>query len=188
MFWEIELSRPKFKKFQEGTFHARKTKKPTLKKFLIFQEMELFCPKLKKFRIFFPNFFYISRENLKSLKNKNSLCFSIKSSLHKFSHLIYSSHSLAVLAQCNHRLVVLPYLKFPFELLEVHMLFTAELVLTATNCFIKASQEDGSSTLNFAGPFTDVRNTGPVHLFVLISLGRFYICVKALQMSTFSRL
>ena len=42
MIWEIELSRPKFKKFQEGTFCAQKTKKTTLKKFLIFQEMELF--------------------------------------------------------------------------------------------------------------------------------------------------
>ena len=100
-------------------------------------------------------------------------------------HLGYSSHSLTGLVQCNHCLVLLSYLKFSFEL---HMLFTTELVLPSTVCFIKASLEDGSSTLNFAGPPTEIRNTGPVHLFVWISLDRFNLCIKALQVSTFFKL
>ena len=45
-------------------------KRPTLKKLLIFQEMKLSCPKLKKNC-------YISRGNLQILKNKNF--FSISS-------------------------------------------------------------------------------------------------------------
>ena len=32
--------------FQERTFRATKTKKPILKKFIIFQEKEISCPKL----------------------------------------------------------------------------------------------------------------------------------------------
>ena len=38
--------------FKEGTFLARKIKKTTLKKFLIFQEMELSSPKLRELFIF----------------------------------------------------------------------------------------------------------------------------------------
>ena len=39
--------------FQEGTFQARKIKKPALKKFLIFREMELSSSKLKNSLYFF---------------------------------------------------------------------------------------------------------------------------------------
>ena len=50
----MELSSPKIKNFQERTFQAqKKQKKPTMKKFLIFRETELFSPKLKKLLCFF---------------------------------------------------------------------------------------------------------------------------------------
>ena len=49
----MKLSSLKYKKFQEGTFRARKIKKPTLKTFLIFREMEVSNPKLKKVLYFF---------------------------------------------------------------------------------------------------------------------------------------
>ena len=38
---------------QEGAFHTRKIKKPTLKEFLIPGKMELSCTKLKKLLYFF---------------------------------------------------------------------------------------------------------------------------------------
>ena len=44
----MELSSPKIKKFQEGTFRARQIKKTTLKKFLIIREMELSSPRFRK--------------------------------------------------------------------------------------------------------------------------------------------
>ena len=49
----MELFSPKNKNFHEGTFRAGKIKKNTLKKFLIFQEMELSSLKLKKLLYFF---------------------------------------------------------------------------------------------------------------------------------------
>ena len=55
-------------------------KKPALKKFLIFCEMELSIPHLKNSYIFFKRIFFISRENLQSLENKNFLYFSKTSS------------------------------------------------------------------------------------------------------------
>ena len=48
----MELSSPKNKKFQEGIFRAQKIKKTYFEKFLIFQEMELSSPKLKKLLYF----------------------------------------------------------------------------------------------------------------------------------------
>ena len=60
------------KKIQEVTFQAQKMKKPTLKKILAFQEMELS---------------YISGGNLQSLKIKNFYIFSHKEA--KFSKLKY---------------------------------------------------------------------------------------------------
>ena len=48
----MKLSSPKVKIFLKGTFWARNVEKTILKKFLIFWEMELFSPKLKKL-IFF---------------------------------------------------------------------------------------------------------------------------------------
>ena len=53
IFGEREISCPKIKKIQEGTFHAWKIKKSTLKKFPTYQEMELSSPKLKKLLHFF---------------------------------------------------------------------------------------------------------------------------------------
>ena len=47
----MELSSPKIK-LQEGHFQAEKNLKNTLKKFLIFQEVELSSPKLKKLYFF----------------------------------------------------------------------------------------------------------------------------------------
>ena len=56
--------------FQEGTFRAQKIKKPTQKKFLIFREMELFSPKLKKLLYFFQKKKSdISGGNLQRLRN-----------------------------------------------------------------------------------------------------------------------
>ena len=53
----MERSSPKLKKlliFQKVTFRAQEIKiKPTLKNFIIFWEMELSCPKLKKLLYFF---------------------------------------------------------------------------------------------------------------------------------------
>ena len=52
----MELSGPKLKNFlyfRREVFDLEKLKKPTLKKFLIFQEMELSSPKLKKLLYFF---------------------------------------------------------------------------------------------------------------------------------------
>ena len=46
VFWEIELSSPKIKNFQEATFPSQKN--TTLKKFLKFWEMDLSRRKLKK--------------------------------------------------------------------------------------------------------------------------------------------
>ena len=51
IFWQMELSGRKIK-LQKGTFRGRKTKKAYSEKFLIFQEMELFNPKIKKFLYF----------------------------------------------------------------------------------------------------------------------------------------
>ena len=49
----MELSRPKLKKhISEGNFLSSKNKKPTMKNFLIFQEIELSSPKLKIVLIF----------------------------------------------------------------------------------------------------------------------------------------
>ena len=48
----MEILNFKIKKFQQGTFYARKVKKPTPKKFLIFWEMELASLKLKKLLYF----------------------------------------------------------------------------------------------------------------------------------------
>ena len=61
------------------TFRAKKIKKSTPKKFLIFSEMELSSLKLKELLFFLKNliffskncFSYISGRNLQSLKNKN---------------------------------------------------------------------------------------------------------------------
>ena len=53
------------KKFQEGTFRAQEIEKKTLKKFLIFWEMELASPKLKKLFIFF----------LKKMSHIENQCF-----------------------------------------------------------------------------------------------------------------
>ena len=44
----MELPSSKNKNFKKGTFRARKLKKTPLKKLLIFWEMELSSPKLKK--------------------------------------------------------------------------------------------------------------------------------------------
>ena len=44
----MKLSSFMFKRLQEETFRGQKIKIPTLRKFLIFLEMELSCPKLKK--------------------------------------------------------------------------------------------------------------------------------------------
>ena len=52
IFWERQLFK-KFLIFQAGTFKAQKIKKSTLKKFLIFCQMELSSPKLKKILYFF---------------------------------------------------------------------------------------------------------------------------------------
>ena len=62
---------------------TQKIKKTTLKKFLIFQEMEHSCPKFKKFLIFFlkKNSLYFRRELAKPEKQK-FLIFLLKSSLH----------------------------------------------------------------------------------------------------------
>ena len=54
----MELPSSKNKNFKKGTFRARKLKKTPLKKLLIFWEMELCSPKLKKTsytHIFFQN-------------------------------------------------------------------------------------------------------------------------------------
>ena len=56
----MELSSSKLKKllmFLEGTFRAQKNEKITLKKCLIFREMELSSPKLKKISHIFSDFF-----------------------------------------------------------------------------------------------------------------------------------
>ena len=53
IFPEMEFSSLKNKKFEEGTSELEKIKKPTLKKILIFREMELFSPKLKNLLYFF---------------------------------------------------------------------------------------------------------------------------------------
>ena len=53
IFWEMELSWSKIKELQEKTFQARKIKKFTSKKFLIFHEIEFFSPKLKELLSFF---------------------------------------------------------------------------------------------------------------------------------------
>ena len=103
----------RFKKlpiFQEGTFPAQKNKKPTLKEFLIYQEMKLSCPKLLYFHIFiillyfhififlyFYSFYifkkllyvflkisYISGENLQRPKLKN---FFLKTNLYLYFYL-----------------------------------------------------------------------------------------------------
>ena len=52
----MKFSGSKLKKLlvlQEGAFHTRKIKKPTLKEFLIPGKMELSCTKLKKLLYFF---------------------------------------------------------------------------------------------------------------------------------------
>ena len=89
LFWEMELSSPKYTKFQEKIFWVQKNKKKTaLKKFLIFEKMELSSLKLKKNS-------YISSGKLQSLKNKqknllwkNSLYFFKKSSPHILGWLL----------------------------------------------------------------------------------------------------
>ena len=49
----MEVSSPKTKKKTGGNFPSSKHKKPTLKEFLIFQEMALSSPKLKTLLVFF---------------------------------------------------------------------------------------------------------------------------------------
>ena len=56
------------KKFQEGTFRAQEIEKKTLKKFLIFWEMELASPKFKKLFIFF-------LKKMSHIENKKFLMF-----------------------------------------------------------------------------------------------------------------
>ena len=65
----MELFIPKTKEIQEGTSQVQKIKKPTLKEFLIFQEMAFSSPKLTKLLIFFCKqfFLYFRRELSKSL-------------------------------------------------------------------------------------------------------------------------
>ena len=48
--------------FQEIAFRAQKMKRPTLKKLLIFQEIELFNPKLRKIILYF--FIFFKKRNL----------------------------------------------------------------------------------------------------------------------------
>ena len=48
----MELSCLKFKKFQERIFRARKMRKSTMKKFLIYKEIELSSLNLKKLPCF----------------------------------------------------------------------------------------------------------------------------------------
>ena len=71
IFQEKELSSLKNKKFQKGFFQARKVKKPTLKNFLIFREMELFCSQTKKLLYFFLCF----RRELAKSEKKSSYIF-----------------------------------------------------------------------------------------------------------------
>ena len=52
LFQELELYSPMIKKFPEGTFRAKKIKKPTQKKFLILREIELSSSKLKELYTF----------------------------------------------------------------------------------------------------------------------------------------
>ena len=62
----MEVSRPKLKKTSYISGGNFQSSKPTLKRFLIFREMEL-APSLRNSYIFF----YISGGNLQSLQNKN---------------------------------------------------------------------------------------------------------------------
>ena len=93
IFGEREISCPKIKKIQEGTFHAWKIKKSTLKKFPTYQEMELSSPKLKKLLHFFFFKSYISGGTLQNLKNKSFLYFEKRNSLaprlKRFLYLIF---------------------------------------------------------------------------------------------------
>ena len=74
----MELSIPKIKNFQEGTFWAQKTKKkPFLEKIFIFQEMELSSLKLEKL-------LYFRRELDKVWKTTKIFCISIKKVLPTF--------------------------------------------------------------------------------------------------------
>ena len=50
IFREIEIFQ---KSFQEGSFQTLKIKKAALKKFIIFQEIDFSCPKVKKTWYFF---------------------------------------------------------------------------------------------------------------------------------------
>ena len=91
------LSSPKIKKFlifQEMEISSPKNfssseikKKYTLKKFVIFRELELSTHKLKKLFYFFYFIFYISRETSKTLKAKN-----FYSSPKKFINKFLSKH------------------------------------------------------------------------------------------------
>ena len=73
IFQEIELCSLNIRIIQKGTFQTQKIKTMTMKKFLIFREMELSSLKLKKILIY-------SGENLQSLESKYLSCF-----LKKFS-------------------------------------------------------------------------------------------------------
>ena len=64
MFWQMKLSSPKIKKFWKGLSELKKLKKATLKKFLIFRDMELFSFKLKNSYIFLKKTFLIFQEGI----------------------------------------------------------------------------------------------------------------------------
>ena len=71
IFQKMELFSSRIKKFQEGTFHAQKIKKTTLKKFLIIWEMEFSRLELEKLLIFQEG----TCKTNKKILSKNMSCF-----------------------------------------------------------------------------------------------------------------
>ena len=64
MFWQEKLLSPKIKKFWKGLSELKNLKKATLKKFLIFWDMELFSFKINNSYIFLKKTFLIFQEGI----------------------------------------------------------------------------------------------------------------------------
>ena len=88
------------------------------------------------------------------------------------------NHSLAELVQCNHQLVVLPYLKLPFQLatqLQLHSYNYPQTrdyppgTMLHQPTFIKVSLGAGSSFVKVAGVLSVVWNTVLAQLFAWIT-------------------
>ena len=71
----MELSSPDRKKLSRELSELKKQKKSTLKRFLLFQEIELFSPKLKKVLYFFQNKLFLYFRRLDKPKKQEIFIF-----------------------------------------------------------------------------------------------------------------